>query len=72
MKSFEIQLSANRFLIEPQENGTFRIMEGEKKLGVVYPEPGDDGVIWQTMDELAPDFVSQIGELITEFQHQNS
>ena len=66
MESFGVQLLADRFVIEPQENGTFRVMEGEQKLGVVYPEPGENGVEWKTMDELDVNFVAQIGELISE------
>ena len=67
MESFEIQHLANRFNVEPQENGTFRIMEGEEKIGVIYPEPGEDGVTWQTMDDLDQGFVNQLGELISEY-----
>ncbi|MES2828821.1 MAG: hypothetical protein V4687_11715 [Bacteroidota bacterium] len=66
MQSFEIQLLESKLTIEPQENGTYRIMEGEEKVGVVYPEPDGDQVTWSTQDELDTDFVQQIGELITE------
>lgn len=66
MKSFEIQLPGSHLTIEPQENGTYRVMEGENKLGVIYPEPTGDQVIWNTQDELDFDYVQQIGELITE------
>jgi hypothetical protein len=66
MEQFTIQLLDKRYGIEPQENGTFRIFEGEEKLGMVYPEPGTLGVEWKTMDGLEEGFVSQIGELISE------
>ena len=66
MESFEIQLLADRFTIEPLENGLYRIMEGENKIGVIFPEPDRDQVKWATQDELEPGFVQQIGELITE------
>lgn len=66
MKSFEIQLPEQQLTIQPQENGTYRIMEGEEKIGVIYPEPTGDQVIWNTQDELDFDYVQQIGELITE------
>lgn len=66
MESFDIQLLESHLRIEPQENGTYRVMEGEEKLGVIYPEPTGDQVIWNTQDELNFDFVQQIGELITE------
>ncbi|WP_316771505.1 hypothetical protein [Pedobacter frigiditerrae] len=66
MQSFEIQIVENKYTVEPQENGTFRILDGEEKLGVIYPEPGDDGVEWRTMDGIDPDFVNQLGELISE------
>ncbi|WP_448103486.1 hypothetical protein [Pedobacter panaciterrae] len=66
MTSFDIQLLESLLTIEPQDNGTYRVMEGENKLGVIYPEPMGDQVIWNTQDELNFDFVQQIGELITE------
>jgi len=66
MNSFDIQLLESHLTIEPQDNGTYRVMEGENKLGVIYPEPMGDQVIWNTQDELNFDFVQQIGELITE------
>jgi hypothetical protein len=66
MESFEIQLLADRFTIEPLENGLYRIMEGENKIGVIFPEPDGDQVTWTTQDELEQGFVQQIGELITE------
>lgn len=66
MQSFDIQLLESKLTIEPQVNGTYRVMEGEGKLGVIYPEPTGDQVIWNTQDELEFDFVQQIGELITE------
>lgn len=66
MKPFEIQLLADQFTVEPLENGLYRIMEGEKKLGVIYAEAEDDQVVWNTQDELDHDFVQQVGELIAE------
>jgi hypothetical protein len=66
MESFEIQLLEDHFRVEPLENGLYRIMEGENKLGVIYAEADGDQVVWETQDELNYDFVQQIGELITE------
>ena len=66
MESFEIQLLEDRFKIEPLENGLYRIMAGENKVGVIFPEPDGDQVKWTTQDELEDGFVQQVGELITE------
>lgn len=66
MQTFEIQLPDKTYMIEPQENGTFRVLDGEEKIGVVYPEVDEHGTKWKTMDELEDGFVSQIGELISE------
>ncbi|MEJ2880130.1 hypothetical protein [Pedobacter sp. GR22-6] len=52
MESFEIQLLEDRFKIEPLENGLYRIMEEEDKVGVIFPEPDGDAVKWATQDEL--------------------
>ena len=52
MESFEIQLLEDRFKIEPLENGLYRIMEEEDKVGVIFPKPDGDAVKWATQDEL--------------------
>ena len=66
MESFDLQLSDKQLKIEPQDNGTFRIMDGIDKIGVIYPESSDDEVVWSTLDELEDDFVQQLGKMITE------
>jgi len=66
MEAFEVQLLDKTYGIEPQENGTFRVMDGEEKIGVVYPEPGDLAIEWKSMDDLENEFVEQLGELISE------
>lgn len=66
MENFSIQLIDQTYQIQPQENGTFRIFEGEEKIGVIYPEVDEDGTVWKTMDDLNPDFVAQVGELVSE------
>jgi len=66
MENFEIQLLDKSYGVEPQDNGTFRILDAGEKIGVIYPEPGDLTIEWRTMDELEPDFVAQLGELISE------
>lgn len=68
MQAFDVQLLDKSYAVEPQENGTFRILEGEKKIGVIYPEVSEFGTEWKTMDELEEGFVAQIGELISEHQ----
>lgn len=66
MEPFEIELVEDQFRIEPLENGLYRIMEGEDKIGVIYAEAEGDQVLWATQDKLDHDFIQQIGELITE------
>ncbi|MBG6234473.1 hypothetical protein IWX76_001028 [Pedobacter sp. CAN_A7] len=70
MESFELQLLEKRLTIEPQDNGTYRIMDGLDKLGVIYPEPSEEEVVWSTQDELDADFVQQVGKMITD--HNNN
>lgn len=66
MEKFNVQLPDATYTIDPQENGTFRVFDGEEKIGVIYPEPGTLGIEWKTMDELEQEFVGQLGELISE------
>jgi hypothetical protein len=65
MENFEIQLLGATYTVEPQENGTFRILQAGQKVGTVYPEPGTLAVEWKTMDDIGEDFAAQIGELIS-------
>ena len=67
MENFTIQLVEKSYHIEPQDNGTFRIFDGDEKIGVIYPEVSEFGTEWKTMDELEQDFVTQVGELVTEY-----
>jgi hypothetical protein len=66
MEPFEIQLPESHLRIEPLDNGLYRVMEGEDKLGVIYAEANGDQMVWDSQDTLDKDFVQQIGELITE------
>lgn len=68
MESFTIQLTGTDYEIFPQDNGTFRVMEWEEKIGVVYPDPGTLGIEWKTMDSLEEGFAEQLGELISEHE----
>lgn len=68
MEAFEIQLLDKRYLVEPHDNGTFRILDDQDTIGVIYPEPGDLAVEWKTMDNMEVNFVGQLGELIAEHQ----
>jgi hypothetical protein len=66
MESFTIKLLESNLTIEPLENGLYRVMDGDTKIGVIYPEAEGDEVVWNTQDDLDNLFVQQIGELITE------
>ena len=69
MESFEIQLLEDRFRIEPLEDGLYRIMEGDTRLGVIFLESKDGQdkwVKWATESDLDEGLIQQIGELITE------
>ncbi|UKT65614.1 PRC-barrel domain-containing protein [Pedobacter mucosus] len=71
-EQFNITTEEGTFTIEPQDNGTYRILEGENKIGVIYAEPAEEGVRWQTMDQLNDQFVSKIGDGITEHNSSSS
>lgn len=66
MENFNITVNGKEYTIFPQDNGTYRIMSGEEKTGVIYAEPTDDGAEWRTLDELDEQFVNEAGRLITE------
>ena len=67
MENFNINVNNQEFGVEPQENGTYRIMSGEEKIGVIYAEPSDEGTEWRTLDDLEDTFVSAAGKLISEY-----
>ncbi|MCX2430198.1 PRC-barrel domain-containing protein [Pedobacter sp. GR22-10] len=64
LQEFSIDTQDGTFGIEPQENGTYRIFDKEKKIGLIYAEPGEQGLRWRTMDQLGDRFVTMIGEAI--------
>lgn len=64
-ESFKINTLEGSYDIEPHENGTYRIMDGERKIGVIYPEAGEQGTQWKSMDEIGSRFITMIGEAIT-------
>jgi len=68
MEDFEIQLLDTTYTIQPQQDGSFRVMEGEEQLGVVYPDPGTLGMEWKSTNDMGDDFATQIGELISEHE----
>lgn len=68
MEQFEVQLLGIAYTIIPQSNRTFFVLEGGRKLGTIYPEPGTLGIEWKANKGLEEDFATQIGELITEHE----
>jgi len=65
MENFNIKVNSQDFIVEPQDNGTYRIMDGEEKTGVIYAEPSNDGPQWRTLDDLEDSFVAEAGKMIT-------
>ncbi|PWS28837.1 hypothetical protein DHW03_03105 [Pedobacter yonginense] len=70
-EAFDVQTGEGIFVIEPQENGTYRILNQSEKIGVIYAESGERGVEWKTMDQLDDRFVEVIGEGIR-LHHQST
>ena len=66
MEKFELNLNGLNHDVLPQDNGTYRIMNGEEKIGVIYAEPGDEGPQWKTLDDLDTDLVNDLGKAITD------
>ncbi|WP_265855694.1 PRC-barrel domain-containing protein [Pedobacter sandarakinus] len=69
---FVVDTTSGKYGIEPQDNGTYRIIDGESKIGVIYAEAGENGVKWHTMDDLEDNFVNTIGEGITAYHNRTS
>jgi len=63
-EQFNVETEAGIFTVDPQENGTYRILNGEEKIGVIYAEAAEEGTQWRTMDNLEEHFVNTIGEAI--------
>jgi|GEM_PF-640134 len=64
-ESFQVSTDFGQFEIEPQENGTYRILKAEEKIGVIYAEPAEDGLRWRTMDTIDDAEVAAIGNAIS-------
>lgn len=70
-ENFSLDLEGRTFTIAPQENGTYRIFNGEEKIGVIYAEPGETGTVWRTMDKLDDHFVVAVGGAIASHHATN-
>ncbi|MBB2148789.1 basic helix-loop-helix domain-containing protein [Pedobacter gandavensis] len=66
MEPFEINLDGKLLNVILNEDGSYLIHDSNAKLGTLIPEVNDLGVQWTTLDQLTPDYVRQIGELIEE------
>ena len=66
MENFEINVNGSTYSVAPQENGTYRILKGEEKIGVIYAEPGENGTDWKTLDDLDTQLVVNLGQAITD------
>lgn len=64
-ESFTVNTDEGVFTVEPQENGTYRILDSEDKIGVIYAEPAPEGTQWHTMDKIDDRFVISLGQAIT-------
>lgn len=64
-KTFELDTTDGRFTIIPENNGNYRVLNGEQTIGVVYQESGELDKQWRAVDELGNRFVTMIGAAIT-------
>nr|WP_199156753.1 PRC-barrel domain-containing protein [Pedobacter sp. ASV2] len=64
-EQFRVQIQEGIFVVEPQENGTYRILDGENKIGVIYAESSSLGIQWRTMDNLHDNFIINLGQAIS-------
>jgi len=69
---FTVTAGQGIYTISPQENGTYRIFQGENKIGVIYAEPGHEGTKWRTMDHLDENLVSSLGQSIAAHNGSNT
>lgn len=72
MIKFDLQYKSRELTIDPQENGVYRIMENDDKVGVIYATIDNGNIGWSTQDELPNDFVKELGSLITEHNDSSS
>ncbi|MCZ4224810.1 PRC-barrel domain-containing protein [Pedobacter rhodius] len=68
-EQFNVDTEAGIFTVEPQENGTYRILDGENKIGVIYAEACSEGTEWRTMDKLDDRLIIDLGQAITVHNH---
>lgn len=66
-EQFSVQTQEGIFIVEPQENGTYRILDEESKIGVIYAESGPSGTQWRTMDNLQEKFIINLGQAISKY-----
>jgi len=64
MEQFSIIVDEVQYTITPIEGGSYGILEGNQGLGHIFSKDEPGGVKWYSDEDLDPELVKKIGELI--------
>jgi hypothetical protein len=68
MEHFEITVDNIIYHIEPQEDESFNVYEAGIKIGSIFPELEDSGLVWKSLDLITPEHAQLIGEEIENYE----
>jgi len=68
MKPYEIEVATGglsiTYTVRKEEDGQFRIMQGDEELGLIYPDVMANGITWHTQDNIDELLLNEIGRAI--------
>ncbi|MDO7745020.1 MAG: hypothetical protein MUP99_14660 [Pedobacter sp.] len=68
MEPYEIEVATGglsiTYTVQQEEDGQFKIMQDEEVLGKIYPDVLENGVTWNTSDDIDELLLNSIGQAI--------
>ncbi len=68
MDPYELTVEGARLLVRPQNDGTYLIYRANFKIGRLYPDVTESGVVWETADGIDDNYAVSIGKAIEGYE----
>jgi hypothetical protein len=71
MNPFELTVSGILYTVEPQGEDRYLIFEAGIKIGEVFTDITDEGIVWRSSDLITPEQANKFGEAIENYEVDN-
>jgi hypothetical protein len=71
MKPFELTIGDILYNVEPQGEDRYLIFEAGIRIGEVFTDITDQGIVWRSTDLITPEQANKFGESIENYEIDN-